>query len=213
MGASEPEGGNRVDEGQGCGRVAHRVGGDGGAAGRPSHQVRRGVDPQGLDQRPGVLGPVVQPAGGVDRGRVGPPERAHIGGDEQVPVGCVTPEVLVEAPGGQVPVDHHHGDAVGWAGSVIVGAEPAGGDRMGFHAWQQVHRSNSLGRALGWADLIKRSSGPRSISPRPARRSETDASVTGRPVRSRCRTGRRHGCRPARRPDVPGCPPPSIGRP
>jgi hypothetical protein len=79
-------------------------GGDRGAAGRPAREVRRRVDAERLEQRAGVVRPVVQAAGRVDGLGLAAPEAAHVGRDQAEALGRAGHEVLVEAPGREVAV-------------------------------------------------------------------------------------------------------------
>ena len=67
-------------------RVVHGVPGDRRTAGRPADQVRRLVDAQRSDQREGVVGPVGQAAGRVQRRRFAVAEPAHVRRDHPVRV-------------------------------------------------------------------------------------------------------------------------------
>ena len=82
------------------------------AAGRPADEVRRRRDPERVQQRRGVVGPVAQPAGGVDRQRLGVPEPAHVGREQPVARGRDVEEVLEEAAGREVAVQQHDRDPV-----------------------------------------------------------------------------------------------------
>ena len=70
------------------------------------------VDAERVQQRRGVVGPVAQPAGGVDRQRLGVPEPAHVGREQPVARGRDVEEVLEEAARREVAVQQHDRDAV-----------------------------------------------------------------------------------------------------
>ena len=106
-------------------RALEREGGDRRAAGRPADEVRRRVDAQRAQQRGGVVGPVAQPARGVDRHALGVPEPAHVGREQAVARRRVVEQVLVEAAGREVAVDQDDRDAV-LAARTRRAASPAG---------------------------------------------------------------------------------------
>ena len=169
---------DRVDEGQRGDLAVEREGGDRRSAGRPAREVDGALDPERLEQRLRVVGPVAQAAGGVDRQRLGVAEAAHVGRDQAIAVRRALEQVLVEAARREVAVQQHDGDAVGGAGLEVVGAQAAGLDRVLGH---------------------------RAITVAPARRSPRRAGRArpgGRAPAARRRPARRRGA-PRRRPPRP----------
>jgi hypothetical protein len=103
---------DRVDQGQTGDGVLEREGGDRAAARRPADEVGRGGDAECLEQRERVVGPVAQPARGVDRHPLAVPEPAHVRRQQAIARGSVVEQVLEEPAGREVAVDEDDRDAV-----------------------------------------------------------------------------------------------------
>src|SRR6202795_930793 len=136
---SESVRGDGVDESQRGYRPVYGVVGDRCTARGPTDQVYGTPNAKSPHQREGVVGPIAQSPGPIDRIGLRVAEAAHVGSDQAVAGGRARHQVLKEAAGGQVAVDHDNRHAVLWAGLDVAHAQAVGFDVVRPDSRQKVH--------------------------------------------------------------------------